>query len=78
MTSFERARRDRDDVRILAGLDAAELVSAVEQGGRIQRRGPDCCSGSHARLHQQREFLRVLAVIGHARVGAEGDLDAVT
>ena len=73
----ERARRDRDDVRILAGLDAAELVDTVEQRGGIQRRGPDRCGRGHAGFHQQREFLGVLAVVRDAGVGAEGDLDAV-
>ena len=57
-------------------LDGPDLAGQSEQVGGVDRRRLDRLDRGHSELDHQLELVGVAAVLGHAGVGAEGDLHA--
>ena len=72
----QRIAGDRDDVGALARLDRPDFARQAEEVGGVDRRRLQRLDRRHAKFDHQLEFVGVAAVLGDARVGAEGDLDA--
>src|SRR5262252_10646189 len=61
---FQRITADRDDVGVLALLEAADTIRppVVEDARRGEKRGLQRLRRRHAPLHEERELVRLLAM----------------